>query len=336
MNEYYFLQLTKREQGYYRKVIEAVVHGDAMVKAGFLMTTETITKVVTAVNYDHPEYFYVDFRHLNFITTPNGVILQINYIIKHSVRKSVEADLNNKIEAILGAIKNESLTTDYQKCRWIHNYLAKKVRYNYEALSNPDGFPDSFGIRGVFFDNLAVCEGISKAFKLLCDRLGVNAFIAFGTSSMSGFGNEIPHAWNMVCLDKLFYHIDVTWDMGMSETSQFIRYDYFCLPDPPMRIDHVYENYPNCIDDSLSYFQQRRRYFTSGQQLQKYLDAELKKNATVFYFKVENSNIAFEEFSKRISEQVYKAVSTHLNCSYYIEMIPNEKQKCFFFRIKKQ
>ena len=45
MNEYYFLQLTKREQSYYRKVIEAIVHGDAMVACVKVLRLISITKL---------------------------------------------------------------------------------------------------------------------------------------------------------------------------------------------------------------------------------------------------------------------------------------------------
>ena len=31
----------------------------------------------------------------------------------------------------------------------------------------PDDYPDSFSAKGAIVDGLAVCEGISKAFKLL-------------------------------------------------------------------------------------------------------------------------------------------------------------------------
>lgn len=76
MNEYHFLQLDRKEQSYYKKVIDAVTSGSSSVKPSPFIGSEQITKIATAVNYDHPELFYVDFRHLNFLGTPMGVIYQ--------------------------------------------------------------------------------------------------------------------------------------------------------------------------------------------------------------------------------------------------------------------
>lgn len=336
MSEYYYSKLTKREQGHYHKLLEAVKHGDSMVKAGPFVNSESIIKVVNAVNYDHPELFYADFRHLNYTITPAGTVYQVNYNVKFSLRATAIDELERKIDDVVNMVHRENLKSDYEKCRWIHNYLVKNIRYNYEALKQPDNYPDSFGVRGVFNDKLAVCEGVSKAFKVLCDRLGVDTMIAFGTSSLEGLGTGIPHAWNIVCLEGQFSHIDVTWDIGMSVASQYTRFDYFCLPDRCMKTDHIYEGLPECTTDSFSYFCKRKRWFSRGKQLQEYLESELKKGASILYFRAENKKGEAETFAKKIQDQVNRTVSKYYNGSYLIEMMPNEKQMCFFFRITKQ
>lgn len=334
MNEYYYSKLTKREQGYYHKLLEAISCGDSVIKASPLMNSKTITKVTTAVNYDHPELFYVDFRNLNFLGTPAGVICQVDYTAKAPLREGIISKIDSEIDAVVNMANRENLKDDYEKCRWIHNYLIKNVRYNYDALKQPDNYPNSFGVGGVFYEKLAVCEGISKAFKVLCDRLGVETLIAFGTSSLEGIGAGILHAWNIVCLDGQYSHIDVTWDMGMSATSKYIRFDYFCLSDRYMKTDHVYGGFPECTTVSLSYFCKRNRWFSSGKQLQRYLESELQKGASVLYFRAENKKVGTESFVKKVQDQVNRAISKCYDSSYYIEMIPNEKQMCFFFRIK--
>lgn len=255
MNEYHFLQLDRKEQSYYKKTIDVVTSGCSSVKPSPFIGSEQITKIATAVNYDHPELFYVDFRHLNFLGTPMGVIYQVNYTVKTATRSAVSEQVERKVSDILNAAVKCNLQGDYEKCRWLHNYLVRNTKYNYEALRRPDDYPDSFNAKGAILDGMAVCEGISKAFKLLCDRLGVDALIAFGTSSQENFGVDIPHAWNIVKLDSEYTHVDVTWDIGMSESSQFTRYDYFCVSDRWMTVDHVYNSFPECKTDDYSYFQ---------------------------------------------------------------------------------
>ena len=334
MKKHYYSKLTAVEKGCYNKILKGIRCGDLMIRVSPFMDSEKMTNIITSVKYDHPEIFYVNFNDLKFIKTPIEIVYQVNYTVKVVLRKDFIKEFNTKINSIVNEANGQNLKDDYEKCRWVHNYLVKNVRYNYDALRQPDKYPDSFGVRGVFYDKLAVCEGVSKAFKVLCDRLGVETLIAFGTASLEGIGIGMPHAWNIVCLDGQFSHIDVTWDMGMSQTSKYTRFDYFCLPDRYMKVDHVYEKLPECVTDSFSYFRKRNRWFSCRKQLQGYLEAELKKGVMVLYFKAESKKDKTELLAKKIQDQVNQAISEYYKNSYYIEIIPNEKQMCFFFRIK--
>lgn len=336
MNEYHFTKLNKREQAFYRRVIDSIRQSEITVKALPFMDTDSITTVVTAINYDHPELFYVDFRNLHFYETPGGATYQINYLVKSALRKTAIVEAEEIIATIIASSQKANLKNDYDKCRWIHNFLVKNTRYNHDALRQPDSYPDAFTVIGTLTERYAVCEGISKTFKLLCDRLGVESLIAFGASSLEGLGEEIPHAWNIVKLDGEYTHIDVTWDIGVSEPCRHTRFDYFCLSDNQIRLDHVFDNLPNCQTETLSFFQKRNREFNSNNQLQKYLQAELKKGASVLYFKVTGSKYSAEVLTKRIQETVSKAVASNQRGSYFLEMAPNEKQQCYFFRITNQ
>lgn len=122
-----------------------------------------------------------------------------------------------------------NLRGEYEKFRWLHNHLARNTKYNYEALRRPDDSPDSFNTKGAIVDGVAVCAGVPKAFKLLCDRLGVDAMIAFGTSSQKNFGIDIHHAQNIVEFNNEYMHVDVVQDMCVSEFSEFVCYNYFCV-----------------------------------------------------------------------------------------------------------
>lgn len=334
MNNYYYLQLNHKQRAYYKKIINAVVNGDSDVRPSAFVGSEDIIKIIKAVNYDHPELFYVDFQHLNFLETQVGTIYQINYIVKASNRTFIIEQFEKKISGILKEASQSNLQGEYEKCRWIHNYLIRHIKYNYEALRNPDEYLDSFNVKGAIIDGLAVCEGISKAFKLLCDRLGVNAMIVFGKSTHSNFGVEISHVWNMVRFNDEYMHVDVTWDLGMSKTSKFVRYDYFCVSDRWMLLDHEYSSFPVCKTDEYSYFLKRKRYFISKKELIDYLNAELKKGTSILYFKINVSKDHVVVVQDIVQKYVSRSISLGMHSIYYLEMMPNSKQMCFFFRIK--
>ena len=56
----------------------------------------------------------------------------------------------------------------------------------------------------------AVCEGYAKAFKVLCDQLGVPAVCVSGLSDKSRTGSG--HMWNLAQIGGVWYLVDVTWD----------------------------------------------------------------------------------------------------------------------------
>ena len=56
----------------------------------------------------------------------------------------------------------------------------------------------------------AVCEGYAKAFKVLCDQLGVPAVCVSGLSDKSLTGSG--HMWNLAQIGGVWYLVDVTWD----------------------------------------------------------------------------------------------------------------------------
>ena len=263
-----------------------------------------------------------------------GVVYQINYMLRPAIRPAVTEQVEKKISEILTIAEKKNLRGEYEKCRWAHDYLVRNTKYNFEALRRPDDYPDSFSAKGAIVDGLAVCEGISKAFKLLCDRLGVDAMVAFGTSTQDNFGVDIPHAWNIVKFNNEYTHVDVTWDIGMSGTSRCTRYDYFCVSDRWMMLDHKYSSFPECKTDEYSYFSKRKRFFIKGTDLQVYLDNEAKKGSSTLYFKVNVADGDFATIQTKIQEQVSRSISENMHSTYYLEMASNVKQMCFFFRIK--
>lgn len=334
MNEYHYSKLRREEQLSYKKILDAISKGESSVKLSPFVNSEIISKIASAINYDHPELFFVDFRHLSFLGAPMGMVYQINYIVRPAIKAVLTNEIEKKISEIIDTASRSNLHGEYEKCRWIHNYLVRNTRYNYAALQRPDDYPDSFGIWGGLIDGIAVCEGISKTFKLLCDLFGVDALVIFGKSSQDTLGVDKPHAWNMVKFNNEYVHVDATWDIGISESSKFTRYDYFCISDRWMMTDHVYDSFPVCATDAYSYFEKRGRVFSKGKDLQKYLDLEMRKKTAILYFKVGTVQGDLMSIETEVQEQVNRSISVHACSTYYLEMVPNAKQMCFFFRIK--
>lgn len=333
--EHYFTELPSDEKKQYQKVLTAIQNNEASVRLSVFSGENEITKVVSAVGYDHPELFYVNFKEIRYMRTPMGTIYQIEYLIKETVRKDAINSMKDRINTVIEELNIKENDSEMIKCRKIHNYLIEHVSYCYEAINNLDQYPRTFDIRGVFEDSRAVCEGIAKAFKVLADRVGLNCFIAGGMAAREGFENKIPHAWNIVKTGKTYSHIDVTWDIGMSETSGRKRYDYFMIPDEWIREDHDYSNLPECQESRYSYFVQKQCVFNGIQLLKAYLEKEIEGKRQLLYFKVVGKNGMPDDIVDRIHKLIFKMVSENSTAAFSLVILTNQKQKIFFVRIKK-
>ena len=101
-------------------------------------------------------------------------------------------------------------STDLEKVLAIYDWLSDNVIYDYAVSAdnpeNPNSY-NAFYLEGVFDDGIAVCDGLSKAFVLMCGIEGIPAYRICGTEKFSGVG----HAWNAVLINGKYYIADVTW-----------------------------------------------------------------------------------------------------------------------------
>lgn len=127
---------------------------------------------------------------------------------------------------------------DAAKLLAIHDYIADNVIYDTELLNlseaNNAGSLSGyrgFNLEGVFLDKRAVCDGITKAFMLMARIEGIEVIRVSGTH----YGTN--HAWNKVCLNGVWYAVDVTGDDvqvkfdNSSEIVEVIRHDKFMVSD---------------------------------------------------------------------------------------------------------
>ncbi len=131
-------------------------------------------------------------------------------------------------------IKNDFTT--YETVHAIHDYIAYNTVYDEELyskfLADPKSVSsshDSFNLAGVFKEKLAVCDGISKAFNLLCGIEGVRSVRIEGEYAGGA------HAWNKVEIDGKWYNVDVTLDSARIDVNgsmgQYLHHGFFLLSD---------------------------------------------------------------------------------------------------------
>lgn len=112
-----------------------------------------------------------------------------------------------------------------------------------------------------------MCEGIAKAVKCLCDRLGVWCIVALAENNPDK-GIKYRHAWNVVRLGDAYYHLDATFDNSLG-SAELVRYDYFNLDDRRLFRDHEALVYPvpACADGGRFYYREAKLSFTRPEEV---------------------------------------------------------------------
>ncbi|MBQ8044464.1 MAG: hypothetical protein IJ272_10055 [Clostridia bacterium] len=258
-SEYYFNQLALDEQKMYVRIDEAIKNRQEKVFLGLQETediTEKISKVLEAYFYDNPEYYYVSNEYV--ISTSNLKIITYSILeLDYITSADDEIDVKNKeLEIAIYNLLKECITetmTDFEKELAIHDALVERVNYyEYEDINTIPGIKHT--AYGALVENEAVCDGYSKAFKLLLEEAGIYSII------ISGSTDNIAHAWNLVKLDDEYYHVDVTSDKLEEKDKKYVVHAYFNVNDEKISKTHVIDenfDYPQCDGTKYEYYTQK-------------------------------------------------------------------------------
>lgn len=148
------------------------------------------------------------------VTTSNQLYLAVSMgykpvPVEGSSAESIYAIAKNVLYSIIDAGMSAE-----QKALAIYEWLSLNVVYDYKLadLSGSGTLEDvydyeSFYLEGVFINNRAVCDGIAKAYRLMCMMEGIPCFKVAGVTVGSGIG----HAWNIALINGDWYVVDATW-----------------------------------------------------------------------------------------------------------------------------
>lgn len=129
---------------------------------------------------------------------------------------------NNVVEAITSG---DGLITRYDQVNYFDTWLTRNNYYNpclVEGSSVSALAHCAFSAIGMLDEEKApVCEGYAKAFKVLCDRLGIPCILVIGDAGPTPSTATEAHMWNLVQMDdERWYAVDVTWDDPTSDDAR--------------------------------------------------------------------------------------------------------------------
>lgn len=233
--------------------------------------TYTTSKVRTQNLYDTPYYEKVNYtkRPASYNNFESDNKLMVTYVetaeeLYYAVESKTTplfrsttgkaSTIYNKAKKVLRSIISDDMT-DYEKVLSIFDYISYNSVYDDLVLKvngnvNSKTNYTSYYLEGVLEDGLAVCDGFSKTFSLLCNMEGIDA-VRIAGSTTNGL-----HAWNKVKLDNKWYVVDLTWSALKTEKTtfeagsyaynfnakEFLSYNYFLVSDAEIAQTHTVAN----------------------------------------------------------------------------------------------
>ena len=241
LSRYYYTQLSPVEKRVYDDIyIGLMVHKKHITSIGLKKPRNSMAKIMKAVLYDHPEFYYVR-RDYSYAPGRTQTEIYVKYLYDAVQRKRIDRRITCKIKEITDPISHSGLD-QYQKEKYLYEYFTSHYSYDHRQISKERkrDWYKKYSVLGVLEDNTAVCEGFAKTFKLIMDRLGMECMIVTGFSDHARAGNpgkDGSHAWNIIMISGRYYHVDVTWGICSSSPSQ-ICFEYLNLTDKQIRRDH--------------------------------------------------------------------------------------------------
>jgi len=182
--------------------------------------------------------------------------------------KNSRADLIYKAaKTVLREIISDNMS-DYEKALTIFDWITYNTNYDYLSLQNSADIEDyivtkdcCYYLEGVFFKKLAVCDGYSKAFSLLCNMEGIECVRIVGDAYYGESGGG--HAWNKVKINDEYFVVDITWTELTYENTEYLSHKYFLVGETAIGLTHFAYNvrerfnlYPTRLNPTLSYYSQ--------------------------------------------------------------------------------
>ncbi len=149
-----------------------------------------------------PESFNVDgfiYSHKNYYVEE----IRPEYILPRSEYIKALSKVQETKNEILEGIKGNDKLTEVEKALLIHDRLALTCEYDFDSLKRADK-NNIYNLYGTLVEGKAVCQGYALAYDYLLEEIGMESYVCSS--------NYLKHAWNIITVDGVPYHVDVTWD----------------------------------------------------------------------------------------------------------------------------
>ena len=245
---YYYDQLNKEQQKAYYAIKEGLLNMQDSFAVPMLSTKE-LSDIYFMIRMDNPAIFYSVTFSYRYYQDSTMVEMVPQYLFTKDKIKEHRQAMESRVKKL---VRQAADLDEKGKELFIHDFIVGNVKYDKLKKAY------SHEIIGALGNGVAVCEGIAKAVKILCDELNIWCIIALSEANPEK-GIKYRHAWNVIKINGQYYHLDVTFDNTLSKDDT-VRYDYVNLSDKQIFRDHepVIWKVPACSDNDHFYYKEKK------------------------------------------------------------------------------
>lgn len=161
-------------------------------------TQENMSALQNLIWHEIPELFHI---YAIGFTLSDNYIYSINVIYNYTEQqyKTMMSQVEKSAAKLLDGIEDNNRLTDVEKALLIHDRIAVSCEYSTDTSPR-----ECYNMYGVLVNKNAVCMGYTLAYDYLLSKVGIESDYCSSDS--------LNHAWNIVYIDGVPYHVDITWD----------------------------------------------------------------------------------------------------------------------------
>lgn len=252
---HFYEELNSTEKTVYSIILEEIYSQPDKIQIP-VMDDGDLEKIFHAISYDNPDLFNLGLT-CKTTTTSTKCYFTVDYTMSYNKYERYLNEVNEVVQTIVdGAMRYPD---EYSREKYVHDYIVNNCTY-----VSPTDDDNSSTVYGCLVEGKASCEGYSRSFQYILNKLNIDNRLVTGEGASEGT-EYIPHMWNYVCINERWYFVDVTWDdpVGDGET---LCHTYFNVTTSDILKKHrnIQQNVPQCINTADNYFVRENLYFTTG------------------------------------------------------------------------
>ncbi len=205
--------------GVFVKIYEALVSGaDSTDLSMYKIDTKDIVQIYSDVLLASPELFYADNTVTYFYNSRDQVTkVEFHYTMNPEERADAMQSYEREVDYIVSLV--DPASSDAEKALFVHDYLIDSYSYDTDV--------NNFDVISLFRSRTGVCQAYSLAYMAVLRELGMDAVMV--TS------DEMGHAWNLVEVDGIWYHADLSFDDPSPDRMGRVLHENFLLDDEAIK-----------------------------------------------------------------------------------------------------